>query len=88
MSKNDSVQVNDEDAFDLFEEAEGQVDWSLHTTTIQCPFCWQSSDIVIDPSVPQQSYVEDCFVCCRPMVLAIEIDEMTGIKVDVSAGNE
>jgi hypothetical protein len=33
---------------------------------IQCPFCGQSFDLVVDTSVPHQQFVTDCEVCCRP----------------------
>ncbi|MBQ4912895.1 CPXCG motif-containing cysteine-rich protein [Maribacter sp. MMG018] len=33
----------------------------------QCPYCWEDISMLMDPSVPQQSYVEDCEVCCNPI---------------------
>jgi hypothetical protein len=39
-----------------------------------CPHCAQSSDTVVDPSQgASQSYVEDCQVCCRPLILRVGI---------------
>lgn len=32
-----------------------------------CPYCWQQISVVLDLSVDEQSYIEDCEVCCRPM---------------------
>lgn len=32
-----------------------------------CPYCWQKISFVRDLSVSDQSYVEDCEVCCRPI---------------------
>ncbi len=32
-----------------------------------CPHCWQTIQLTLDLSVPEQSYIEDCSVCCRPM---------------------
>ncbi len=32
-----------------------------------CPYCWQTFSIVLDLSVEEQSYVEDCEVCCNPI---------------------
>lgn len=32
-----------------------------------CPYCWQQISMLLDLSVPQQTYVEDCEVCCRPI---------------------
>lgn len=32
-----------------------------------CPYCWQHISMLLDVSVAQQTYVEDCEVCCRPI---------------------
>lgn len=32
-----------------------------------CPHCWQTVSIVLDLSVEEQSYIEDCEVCCNPI---------------------
>ena len=33
----------------------------------QCPYCWESISILIDTSIAEQDYVEDCEVCCNPI---------------------
>ncbi len=43
----------------------------LEAATIQCPYCWELIEITIDCSVSSQEYVEDCEVCCRPIVLNV-----------------
>ena len=35
-----------------------------------CPHCWETINLTLDLSVPQQSYVEDCPVCCKPMYVS------------------
>ena len=40
---------------------------ALDSVLIQCPYCWETLEISVDP-VPEQEYVEDCQVCCRPTV--------------------
>lgn len=32
-----------------------------------CPYCWQDISFVLDLSVRDQSYIEDCEVCCQPI---------------------
>ncbi len=32
-----------------------------------CPHCWQKISMILDLSVEEQSYVEDCEVCCHPI---------------------
>jgi len=46
-----------------------------------CAHCWQTIQLTLDLSVPEQSYIEDCPVCCRPTWVAYrasdgEIDEL------------
>lgn len=33
----------------------------------QCPYCWEEISMLLDTSVKQQTYVEDCEVCCNPI---------------------
>jgi len=40
--------------------------------TIQCPFCGQSFDLVIDTSIARQRFTTDCEVCCRPVEVWVE----------------
>jgi transcription elongation factor Elf1 len=32
-----------------------------------CPHCWETITFLLDLSEPEQSYVEDCEVCCNPI---------------------
>ena len=40
----------------------------LEYQQIQCPYCGENIEVVIDCSVVQQNYIEDCQVCCRPII--------------------
>ena len=33
----------------------------------QCPYCWEEISMLLDPSITQQNYVEDCEICCNPI---------------------
>jgi hypothetical protein len=44
----------------------------LQTTLLQCPNCGEEIELVIDCSVDRQEYVEDCTVCCAPMLVTVE----------------
>jgi hypothetical protein len=46
----------------------------ISAKTISCPYCGEHIDILIDGSLPEQEYVEDCQVCCRPILLSVMID--------------
>jgi len=53
-----------------------------------CAFCGETNPTFIDISAgSQQSYVEDCQVCCNPNVLYISIDEAT-LEVDIQTDCE
>ena len=32
-----------------------------------CPYCWQQISMVLDTSAGDQTYIEDCEVCCKPI---------------------
>jgi archaellum component FlaG (FlaF/FlaG flagellin family) len=42
---------------------------------IQCPYCGETIDVIVDGSLEQQSYIEDCSVCCRPIELSVTVME-------------
>jgi hypothetical protein len=51
-----------------------------------CPTCWESIEVTVDPSAgPEQQYVEDCPVCCRPNVLRVSIDDEGVVHVTARA---
>lgn len=59
----------------------------LHSHQVQCPYCWESFELVVDGSVPQQEYIEDCEVCCRPIVLLVTVAGPAG-DINVVANRE
>ena len=55
---------------------------------IGCPYCGETIGVLIDDSLPEQTYVEDCQVCCRPIVLDVAVEDDGAIAVSASAENE
>jgi hypothetical protein len=56
----------------------------LTETTVNCPHCGESIEIDVDPSGGrEQSYVEDCWVCCRPIAVKVEVSAAGEIEVNV-----
>jgi hypothetical protein len=51
-----------------------------------CPHCWETINLTLDPSIAEQSYLEDCPVCCRPMIVSYSAEdgEITGLTVEPS----
>lgn len=41
-----------------------------------CPYCWEQISILLDPSVSQQSYIEDCEVCCNPLDIQLTFENL------------
>jgi DNA-directed RNA polymerase subunit RPC12/RpoP len=57
------------------------------TSDVYCPYCGERIEILIDLSIDQQEYVEDCSVCCRPILLSIQVTE-AGALVTARHENE
>ena len=60
----------------------------LDTHHIQCPYCGESIQLVIDCTIPDQAYIEDCFVCCRPINVSVIINENNLPHITVKNENE
>lgn len=60
----------------------------IEPTHIQCPYCWETIEILVDCSVESQEYIEDCEVCCRPIQFGIEVNDEGFPKVAASGDNE
>ena len=58
------------------------------TGTYVCAKCLQVNEIPVDPSAGfDQSFVEDCAVCCWPNLLRVLINDATG-EVSIEAVEE
>ena len=62
----------------------------LEATNIQCPYCWETFEILLDYSSLQsdsdvQQYTEDCYVCCRPIVINVKLNDDGQTHVEVEA---
>lgn len=44
---------------------------SQEAASIQCPYCGEQIEVVVDCSLGRQEYVEDCAVCCGPIVITV-----------------
>lgn len=55
----------------------------LEEKPVTCPYCGENITILVDCSIPTQTYVEDCQVCCCPIVLNVEtgFDDVISIRV-------
>jgi hypothetical protein len=56
--------------------------------THDCPYCGEPVTLALDASAGDQSYIEDCQVCCRPMVVFVAFDEMGSPQVTLRREDE
>lgn len=56
---------------------------SLHMDSLMttCPYCGERFEVLVDASVPEQEYIEDCFVCCRPIEFSVTVDPVGDIQL-------
>ena len=57
-------------------------------TNISCPYCGESISVLVDDSLPAQSYIEDCQVCCRPIVMDVVVGFDGNVTVTARSENE
>lgn len=48
-----------------------------------CPYCWEEITMVFDLTVEEQTYVEDCEVCCNPISLRFNVRNGMIVYLDV-----
>ena len=48
-----------------------------------CPHCWDNQLKLVDPSVPNQSFIEDCETCCNPISFNFKISDNMVVESDV-----
>ena len=60
----------------------------LTETSISCPYCGESIDVLIEAMDQEQEYIEDCQVCCAPIVFTVTSGSDGGAEVWVRAENE
>jgi hypothetical protein len=49
---------------------------------IDCPWCGEAFSISIDTSCGSHEYIEDCTVCCRPILISVECEPGSISSVD------
>ena len=60
----------------------------LPSTVIDCPYCGEAIELLIDDSAGDQQYIEDCHVCCRPITITVAIDDEGEPQVTVMAEDD
>jgi hypothetical protein len=50
-----------------------------------CPHCWENQLKMIDPSILNQTFIEDCETCCNPLEFKIQVQDNIILSFDVSS---
>ncbi len=45
----------------------------LEEATVTCPYCGEGITLLADCSAGDQSYIEDCSVCCQPIIVSVSV---------------
>jgi len=56
------------------------------SAAIQCPYCGQKFDLVLDTSIASQRFTTDCEVCCRPFEVFAECEPGEVLSLTVEEG--
>jgi hypothetical protein len=55
---------------------------------VACPHCGEMNEIALDPgSGDEQEYIEDCHVCCRPILMYVKYGRDGAAEVEVYASD-
>ena len=60
----------------------------LTEQSISCPYCGETISVLVDDSLPEQQYIEDCQVCCRPIVIDVAVGHDGAPTVRAKVENE
>jgi transcription elongation factor Elf1 len=61
---------------------------SLAEHHLNCPYCGENISVLIESSIEQQEYIEDCQVCCRPITFKVQLTNEGGVSVAALHENE
>ncbi len=60
----------------------------LAEKSIACPYCGETSEVLIDSTDLDQQYIEDCQICCKPIIFLISKDPEGELEVRVYSEDE
>ena len=49
--------------------------YEVRSVSLYCPYCGEAIEVLVDLSLTEQEYIEDCSVCCRPILLTISVTD-------------
>ncbi|MDO8861630.1 CPXCG motif-containing cysteine-rich protein [Haliea sp. E1-2-M8] len=61
---------------------------SLKEQIVGCPYCGEAIEVLIDHQEAGHQYIEDCQVCCRPIIFDVTVDALGNLSVTVRDEND
>ena len=55
---------------------------------LRCPYCGETISMLVDHTLPEQRYVEDCEVCCRPIDIECRVDASGTLTLRAQRGDD
>lgn len=46
---------------------------TLSNEFIGCPYCGETIEVLVEQADESYEYIEDCQVCCRPIIFHVEV---------------
>lgn len=60
----------------------------LAEQVVDCPYCGEAITVLIEPESIGQQYIEDCQVCCKPILFGVTVDAVGDLSVSARDENE
>ena len=60
----------------------------LQERAVSCPYCGETIEVLIDQQEVGQQYIEDCQVCCQPILFSVSLDMDGQLLVNVHTEND
>ena len=54
----------------------------IQEIAIDCPYCGESITVLAESLQDEQQYVEDCQVCCRPIIIHLKQTDEGGCLIE------
>jgi len=58
----------------------------LADATVVCPFCGETYSTMVDTSQKSHDTIEDCPVCCRPILLTVQCEPGEVFSIEAQPG--
>ena len=63
------------------------MDFEQKVQKFSCPYCLERISILLDPTIDDQQYVEDCEVCCNPIEITCKFTNGKLVYFDAQASD-